>query len=319
VAIDVPNPPPLKEDAVVLALSGGGMRGLFTAAALARLEEKVSDLAARFTLIAGTSIGGILAIGLAVGVKAAVMEKAIRDHGPTIFRRRLPDRIANPKRLFAAGYRPEPLEAAIRAILGAAADRTLGEVTVPLLVTAVELNQGMARIFASKPVAQPGDDLKLRLVDVALATSAAPTYFPPHSVGGRHYVDGGLIANSPDIVALQRARFRQGVPERKIRLLSVGTASYEKRRDQRLARSGGIAWLRRHDLIGLTLDAQADLSRAQARSFLGNRFYRLDRLPERPIELDDASEARMALLARLADEAVARFEQDRAAWRTFFG
>ena len=311
--------PPVADCASILALSGGGMRGLFTAVALQRLQQKGIDLVGRFNLLSGTSIGGILALGLAAGVKPSAMAAAIRAHGPSIFKRSLWQRLNNPKRVFAAAYRPEPLASAISAILGDAVSRPLADVRVPLVITAVELNRGIAKIFASAPVADEEDDLSVTLGDVALATSAAPTYFPPHRIGDRLYVDGGLIANSPDIVAVQRTRLHLQVAEQQISLLSVGTASYEKRGAPEINTSGGLAWMGRHGLFSLTLDAQADLSRAQAETFLGRqRFYRLDKKPEHPIELDDASERQMDLLTSLADEAVEAFQADGPAWRTYF-
>jgi len=309
---------PLRREAAILALSGGGMRGLFTAAALAEIERKGVDLGSSFSLLAGTSIGGILAIGLAAGLKAEVMAAAFARHGPAIFKTTLLGALKNPKGAAAALYASEPLHATVEAILGDAAQMRLRDLEKPLLVTAVEFNRGVAKIFASKSVAAPEDDLDVCLGDVALATSAAPTYFPPHRIGDRIYVDGGLIANAPDIVALDRARFGQAIPQENIRMLSVGTAAYEKRGDETIEAAGRIAWVGRHDLFSLILDAQADLSRAQAKNFLGERYYRLDKKPDRPIGLDDASPGQMKLLTSLAREAVEAFKTDGSAWRTFF-
>lgn len=72
----------------ILCLSGGGYRGLYTATLLEELEKEAQNpLAEVFDLIAGTSIGGILAIGLAAGVPAATLRKAFEDHGGEIFPR----------------------------------------------------------------------------------------------------------------------------------------------------------------------------------------------------------------------------------------
>jgi len=78
-----------RHDRHLLALTGGSYRGLFTAEVLATFEaEGGASLATRFDMIAGTSIGGILAIGLACGVSGADLAALIREHGPAIFRPR---------------------------------------------------------------------------------------------------------------------------------------------------------------------------------------------------------------------------------------
>ena len=116
----------------ILALSGGGYRGLFTAALLAKLEAALGNvrLRDRVDLIAGTSIGGLLALGLSIGIPAAELQRGLRTHGPIIFDQNF--RILGlkvpfikkhhvPKALrgvFAARYRSEPLEKAIDDILG---------------------------------------------------------------------------------------------------------------------------------------------------------------------------------------------------------
>jgi len=70
-----------------LALSGGGYRGLFAAEVLVRLEARLKSgpIANNFQLFAGTSVGGLIAAGLAVGRTPTEIRDAIETHGPSIF------------------------------------------------------------------------------------------------------------------------------------------------------------------------------------------------------------------------------------------
>src|SRR5947207_9104557 len=70
----------------ILSLDGGGIRGVFPAAFLARLEEHLEHPIGRyFDLIAGTSTGGIIAIGLGLGLSAGDIVKLYVEQGPAIF------------------------------------------------------------------------------------------------------------------------------------------------------------------------------------------------------------------------------------------
>lgn len=126
-------------------------------------------------MLAGTSIGGILAIGLACGVPGASLAALLRGHAPTIFR---------PKRfifggLVGARYGSAGLEEAITAVLTpAVAHRPFREIPAPLIICAIDELTSAPRIFRTDAAsADLGDDVPT--IDVAPATSAAPTYFPP--------------------------------------------------------------------------------------------------------------------------------------------
>jgi patatin-like phospholipase/acyl hydrolase len=322
VGLILPPAPPLlrgEREKRVLALTGGGMRGLFTAAVLAKIAEiKQTSIRGYFSAFAGTSIGGILAIGLATGVEPSVMRAAIRKHGPAIFRRRWWTRGWNAFDLFVSPYGQKPLRKAIEEILGAGAELTLEQIDVPLIVTAVEHNRAVAKVFASKPVARSGDDLSVKLIDVALATSAAPTFFPPHRIGDRVYLDGGLIANAPDMVAVQRCVERMGTRMDELHVLSVGTAAKRVRGDVGIGAPGRLGWLKRHELFEVTIESQADLAVTELEAFLGDRFCRIDASPEKKIALDDTAKTQLDELERLATEAVSDFRKNESDWSRFF-
>ncbi len=127
-------------------------------------------------------------------------------------------------------------------------------------------------IFRSRNGALPASPESLH--DAALASSAAPTIFPPHTIGDQHFVDGGLIANSPDALALTEAKAVLGWPLRTLHLLSVGTTAIETGLPYQphTARWGILRWGWKLTLLDQLMAAQAKLSRQSARTSLGSRF-----------------------------------------------
>lgn len=296
----------------LLALSGGGYRGLFTATVLQHMERAARiRLARRFDMIAGTSIGGILAIGLACGIGASRLARLIRDNGSQIFRARL----TSFGGFTASHYDSTALKGAIETILGKdIAARPFAHVPAPLIVVAVNERTSAPRIFRTD-LAAPGAGDAIPTIDVAMATSAAPTYFPPHVVGDEAFVDGGLIANAPDLVLIGEAIRRYGAKLDDIHLCSIGTAGSTRVG----AASGGpgkLGWVLRHKLIELIMDAQAELAADQVDCLKPASVLRIDRRPSRRIDLADVSEGTTIELINLADQAVAEARTDQLpAWR----
>ncbi len=289
-----------RADRHLLALSGGGYRGLFTATVLAEIEHNAAaNVATIFDTMAGTSIGGILAIGLACGVGAATLAALIQEHGAAIF---------DPRPLALGGlastrYAPDGLRHAIVvALTEPIARRPFAEIPFPLLVVAVDETTNRPRVFRTNAMSD-GEGDRTPTIDVALATSAAPTYFPPHVAEGRTFVDGGLVANAPDLVLLTETMGLFGCSLAECHLLSVGTAA-SPRLDQVSGRPGAIGWTARHGLVELILVAQETLAVDQVRRLRPGTFLRIDARPARPIDLDDVGEAATDELQRLARDAM---------------
>lgn len=101
----------------ILSLSGGGFLGLYTASVLADLEERIgAPLASRFDLIAGTSVGGIIALGIANEIPAATIKKLFEDRGSSIFSDRVPPRttLEKARDVLRSAFRPKYQAAALR-------------------------------------------------------------------------------------------------------------------------------------------------------------------------------------------------------------
>lgn len=264
----------------VLALSGGGYRGLYTAKLISLIEKHTGrPFASHFNLIAGTSIGGILALALACEIPAERMVELFEKHGSAIFKRTA---IGYGR----ARYSPKTLKSLLSEedVFG---NRKLADCLHPVLVPSVNYSTGNPQMFKTPHARQLVADRERSLVDVALATSAAPTFFPRHELDNSQYVDGGLIANAPGMIALHEAEFYLGAPLENIRLLSIGTMAVKPAVNPSANRAGGVRdWgsgavlksLKMTErLMELTISANETLTDYMLKQRLGEaRYLRVD-------------------------------------------
>lgn len=262
----------------ILALSGGGYRGLYTAKVIADIElELDAPIASRFDLITGTSIGGILALALALEIPAQRIVDLFVNHGEEIFK----------KRWSICGYLRSPYSPkTLNKLL--ADDDLFGELCLgackhPVIVPSVNYSTGAPVMFKTSHHADFKRDHRFRIVDVAMATSAAPAFFPRHVFNNCQYVDGGLFANAPGLLGLHEAQIFFQKDNHDIRLLSVGTMSSRYTADPSRNREGGVLdWgggslLRMpRRLFGLTISAHEVLTDFMLRHQLGERYVHLD-------------------------------------------
>ena len=205
----------------ILTIDGGGIKGVFPAAFLATLEEEIGGpVADHFDLIAGTSTGGIIAIGLGLGLTAREILHLYSETGARIFERR---RLAHLRRMFHAKY----TNAALKSVLCQAyGDRYLGESTKRLLIPSLNLAAERVHLYKTSHHPKLVNDYKVPAVEVALATVAAPTYFPIHiSPEGVPYIDGSMWARNPLGLAVIEAIGILDWPRDEIKVLSLGCTS----------------------------------------------------------------------------------------------
>jgi len=236
-------PAPRPGAATILALHGGGFLGYFSACIAAGLQKRREVLRANgplgqsFDAICGTSVGAILAAGLATDTPADDILHLMAEKGAAIFPRR-PFMSTWPG-IFAARFDPEPLRGLLTEIIGPV---RLGELNRVLVIPAVNESLGRPVIFRSADPEQ-GD---LSLVDVVMASAAAPLYFPLQRIGGSRYADGGLVANGPALIASADLTRRFGIPAHRQRVVSIGTtrsAPGSPVKDNRPDSWGGIRWI----------------------------------------------------------------------------
>jgi len=212
----------------ILSIDGGGILGTFPAAFLAQLERHLPHpIGSYFDLIAGTSTGGIIAIGLAMGLPAAQLLKFYDERAPEIFGQNnhpLVNALLNRLRGLRSLYRPKYDSETLRTVLEAALpDKRIGDAKTRLIVPAWNPVAQSVYIYKTAHHARLKNDYKASAVDAALATSAAPTYFrrhiAQHDVG---LIDGGVWANNPTAIAVVEAITLLGWPHESLHVLSLG-------------------------------------------------------------------------------------------------
>lgn len=177
---------PWPEDRVfrILSIDGGGIRGVFSSSFLACLEERYllgQPIRDYFDLIAGTSTGGIIALGLANGLGAGRIRDLYVERGCEIFPP-APDGITGSvargmrglRQLFTYRYERDALSSMLDEVFG---DRLLGESKARLCVPSVEGVHGETYIFKTPHHPDFTKDALEPLAKVAASTAAAPTFF----------------------------------------------------------------------------------------------------------------------------------------------
>jgi uncharacterized protein len=215
----------------ILALDGGGIKGAFTASVLTTLEQAIDvPVTSQFDLIAGTSTGGILAIGLGMGLHPKDMLKFYRDRGPVVFpAMRLHRKWKSQLRsVLSPKYSQHVLSRELEQAYYKDAERkVLGDSVCRLVIPAYDAVGGVCHVFRTPHHALLTADKNTDVVQVALATAAAPTYFSSavvkNLVSNASFFDGGVWANCPAMAAIVEAVCYLGVPLDRIDVLSIGT------------------------------------------------------------------------------------------------
>lgn len=303
----------------VLALDGGGAKALFTINVLARLEE---DLGVRivdsFDLIAGTSAGGIIALGLGAGLTPAEIAARYESLTTTVFPANRRSATSWVHRLRRPQYDAEALTSALRDVLG---HRLLGESVKPLLVPSWDTRSGEVHLFKTPHHPRLTRDWKVPMLDVARATSAAPTFFAPAYVDSQHLIDGGIWANNPSVVAIAEAVSMFRAPLDEIKVLNVGTTDVLGGLPNSVLTGGLKAWI--PHVLPLLMRAGSKGGEGVAEHLIGPQNYTRFNVtvPDGTFTLDTSRTDDLKSLAssharRLAPEYKAEFAVHRAATYT---
>jgi len=292
----------------ILSLSGGGFLGLYSISILADLEKDLGrPIASSFDLIAGTSVGGIIALALAAEHPASEIKFKFEQNGTRIFSDRpVPQTsfgkfLDTARYLFRSKYDGEWLRKTIISVIGE--DTLIGDLKHPTIIPVVNLSKGKPQIFKTDHHASFVLDHKQRAVDVAVATSAAPTFFPIAEIGDEMFADGGLYANSPDLIALHEAEHFLGISVDQIRVLSIGTTTTQFSLSHSEKRNLGILGWARSLPNTIISSQQIDIDYI-LRHRLGDRYVRIDTIQskeqERDLGLDVATKEAQATIRGMA-------------------
>jgi uncharacterized protein len=273
----------------ILSLDGGGIRGLYTAVLLNRLAQIVPGFTDRADLLAGTSTGGILALGLAKGISTQALVDLYQDNGAAIFSRSVWHEIRDLGEIVGAKYDNQELIKIIQTTFGNA---TLsGLLPRHVLIPSFDLdNQAPppnTRTWKPKffhNYVGPQSDGSQKITDVALRTSAAPTYFPVY----QGFVDGGVVANNPSMAALAQAidtaTGKQQLAD--LRLFSIGTGLSPQFVSGDRLNWGLAQWA--HLLANMVIEGMMGVADYECARLLGNNYFRLAPALPDPVPLDSA-------------------------------
>ncbi len=287
----------------ILSLDGGGIRGVLTCTLLERIEQANPGFLDSIDLIAGTSTGGILALGFAAGKTPAEMRALYENNGDKIFAEAPLENFLHIEinQLIEADYANQALKSALIEQFNTL---TLAGLKKKVLVASFDLDNlasGVGKIRSWKPkffnnFPGPGTDELEAVVDVALRTSAAPTYYPIY----QGYIDGGVVANNPSMCALAQAMHELNgkEPGQSITLLSVGTGrslDYLPNLDS----SWGLAQWAPH-LVSIMLGGSEGIADFQCAQALGQAYFRIDPIMTVSVDLDNYHE--IPYLKQLGDQ-----------------
>lgn len=296
----------------ILSCDGGGVKGVLEARLLDRLEGEAPFLKT-VRLFAGTSTGGIIALALAAGVPLADIVALYRDNAAAIFAPRdWADTLSGSLDEYVrANYSQDGLRKVLEEVFR---DKRLPDLERDVLLPCFDLMR-----FRPKFLDRTDD---WSCVDAALATSAAPTYFPGHIVHEAHtaegsrttqsgaircMIDGGVFANNPSDRAIDFARTKLGWGG-SITMLSLGAGAtpYSPPKELLHDPSGTLDWGYRqwivkapHPLMKILFDGSVVAAHYSSKGQLGKDYYRVQvPLPE---DVDLAAYDKVPLLLAVAD------------------
>lgn len=312
------------DDLRILSIDGGGIRGILPAKVLALCEDEFTSgrpAGEFFDYIAGTSTGGIIALGLSIGMSAKDVLKLYVDNGSAIF----------PPPLKFDWLLAQKLQSAwhfFRDLARCKYDRTVLEDCLKLAFSTLRLGDVQRRLvipsfdefnevtlFKTPHHPDYKIDWEYYLVQVALSTAAAPTFFSTYKNGDRQFADGGVWANNPIMTALVDALACYQIERHAISILSLGCAEWEFAFTKGQVSRGGVwHW---KEIISSAMRLQSQNALGQAGLLVGReRLLRVDGPPMKsnPIALDDYERAVNELPA-IAEQVV---DQNRVRLKEFF-
>jgi uncharacterized protein len=304
----------------VLSIDGGGIRGIIPAMVLAEIERRTGKRTAEvFDLLAGTSTGGILALGLTKPGQDGGPEYSARElielyetEGGRIFDRSVWHRIHSVGGLAEEKYPATGIDEVALEYFG---DVPLSQAHKEVLVTAYEIEKRGPWFFKRRHALDPKEGFDPLMREVVRATSAAPTYFEPlplkvGSLGNRAFIDGGVHSNNPAMCAYVEAR-KIHSSENDFLVLSLGTGEPTREMPYDEVQGWGLAqWAQ--PILNVVFDGVADTVDYQLRELLptegdDRRYYRFQTvLVTGKDDLDDAGATNIQALKMKANEIITK-------------
>ncbi|MBL7767501.1 MAG: patatin-like phospholipase family protein [Flavipsychrobacter sp.] len=242
----------------ILSIDGGGIKGLYSSTILEHLEKRFGPVSDYFDMICGTSTGGLIALALGLKIPTPEISKIYIDQGGTIFPRRTKIGGIIRQTFWRGKYSDAPLREVLQNVFKEARVKDLKNL---VCIPSYSLTDARPWIF-KRDHGELNRDNETLLVDVALATSAAPTYFPLCEIeryDQKQFIDGGVWANNPTLVGVIEALtyfVGQGLDYQNIEVLSVSSLNNTAGKPVGLERQRSfVNW--RNDLFETSLIGQS--------------------------------------------------------------
>ena len=255
----------------ILAIDGGGIRGLYPAYILKRIHEELNIVFSEyFDLIIGTSTGSIIAGAIAVDYPIEKVVLLYEVEGNKIFS----SNNLSFNGLYKSKYSKKHLENILNKALG---NKTLSDVTkTRLVIPATDIANGQAFLFKSPYLDEFVRDKNTKIVDAILSSCSAPTYFDPNRIDNYLLADGGLWANNPAGVGLTEAIGKLKINKDDVKILSIGTGighQYYEIDGAEKENWGLISGWKGSKLIDTILNLQSISSENTVKLILGDSQY----------------------------------------------
>ena len=282
----------------ILSLDGGGMRGIYGATLLRYIEDEITNgknISNYFDMIAGTSTGGIVALGLGLNIPTDRIQNIYRIDGEKIFKQSRCWKFLFTKFLthaFSTLYNKEALEQTLKKEFN---NSILGDAVVRLVIPAFMVPKAEIAVFKTDHHPDFKRDWKSEVWRIAMATSAAPTYFKGHKSGNVIFLDGGIWANNPIMIAIIDALSNYNITLQQIKILSIGTGNPPFTRTLEKAQKGLFHWRK---IIEAAIFLTTDNALSQAKLLLGpDKVLRMEPSEKtiENIELDDWEKSKLIL------------------------
>lgn len=185
----------------ILSIDGGGIKGLYSSIILEAFEERYGPISDYFDMLVGTSTGGLIALALSLKISLEDISNLYEEKGNLIFKKSFFSRC---KQIVCGGkYKSNNLKEELQNLFK---NKKIYESNNLLCIPSYSITEARPYIFKyDHKEGNYNRDNKELYVDVALATSAAPTYFPVHNINGHQLIDGGIYVNNPTLVAITEA------------------------------------------------------------------------------------------------------------------
>lgn len=273
----------------ILAIDGGGIRGVFPAHILYCISHRLGiTLNEHFDMIAGTSTGAIVAAAVACNIDPEQVIFLYREHGEGIFSRK---KFWGPKKYETAFQSLYGSDCFMKALNDVFKDIKLGDIAKPLLLPATDIGYGGVHVFKSNYSKEFMRDKDVLLREAVMASCSAPTYFNPAKVNEYLLADGGLWANNPSLAAVIDAQKRLNINLSDIRILSLGTGHARTCYGVSTDRKWGLVngW-KGKEFIGFLMSLQSQSIHNYLQLLLAEeQLLRIDFDSDCPLPLDDCS------------------------------